>query len=270
MPARPPLRARLEDGRGQEERQGTNSDCFAGAPCGTLFRSRGERREREVESTRRRSRAPKHPPRAGFAQGSDSAEWAPLMAQQVGRRLIAVDRPGFGLSDPGEFERSHFRQYAVDVVIALVGALGLQRADFVGSSVGDVRAHWTGLARSNRVRSLALLGATPLLPGTSVPFPFRLGSTLGVGGLLDKLMPESSADLVVKMVGRGMGEADTIVQMPKTHRPLRSRWFQPYCERSFWQRAPGDHPWTQRVASGAELRRRRARWITATRAARLG
>lgn len=113
------------------------------------------------------------------------------MAQQVGRRLIAVDRPGFGLSDPGEFERSHFRQYAVDVVIALVGALGLQRADFVGSSVGDVRALWTALARS-RVRSLALLGATPLLPGTSVPFPFRLGSTLGVGGLLDKLMPGSS------------------------------------------------------------------------------
>lgn len=146
---------------------------------------------------------------------SNSAEWTPLMEHQIGRRLIAVDRPGFGLSDPMEFTRSTYRQYAVDVVLKLVDALGLENADFLGTNVGSVWALWTALDRPKRVRRLALLGATPLLPGISLPIYFRLIATPGIGSLLGKLMPELTPELVVRMIGRGAGERDTIVQYPR-------------------------------------------------------
>lgn len=146
---------------------------------------------------------------------SNSAEWAPLMEHQIGRRLIAIDRPGFGLSHPTEFTRSTYRQYAVDVIVKLVDAFGLEKADLLGTDVGSIWALWTALDRPKRVRRLALLGATPLFPGVSCPIHFRLITTPGVGGLLGKLMPELSPELVVKMIGRGMGESDTIVQYPR-------------------------------------------------------
>lgn len=87
----------------------------------------------------------------------------------------------------------------MDVVVGILDALGLQSADLVGSSVGNVWALLTALDQPDqpdRVRRLALVGATPLLPGTSAPTPFRLGATPGVAGLLDRLMPETSPDLV--------------------------------------------------------------------------
>lgn len=96
---------------------------------------------------------------------SNSSEWVPLMEQQMGRHLIAVDRPGFGLSDPVEFERPNYRKHVVDLVVNLVDALGLKSVDFVGSDVGSVWALWTALDRPKRAPRLALLGATPLLPG---------------------------------------------------------------------------------------------------------
>lgn len=146
--------------------------------------------------------------------GNSAADWLPLMRVPLNRRLIAVDRPGFGLSDPVEYRRDELRTTAVLIVTGLLDALGVDRADIVGSSGGSVWSLWTALDQPHRVRSLALLGATPLLPGTSAPVPLRLMATPVLGRLIGRLMPAPSRESVTKMMAM-MGEGETVVRYPE-------------------------------------------------------
>lgn len=146
--------------------------------------------------------------------GNSVADWVPLMKVPWNRRLIAVDRPGFGLSDLVEYHRDELRATAVTIVTGLLDALGLDRTDIVGSSGGSVWALWTALDQPHRVRSLALVGATPLLPGTSAPVPLRLMATPVIGSLLGRLMPAPSRESVTKMMGM-MGEGETVGRYPE-------------------------------------------------------
>lgn len=146
--------------------------------------------------------------------GNSAADWVPLMEVPFNRRLIAIDRPGFGLSDPMGYSRDELRTTAVTTVARILDALGLDRADIVGSSGGSVWALWAALDQPHRVRRLTLLGATPLLPGTTAPIPLRLMATPVVGNLLSRLLPAPSPKSVTKMMAI-MGEGDTVVRYPK-------------------------------------------------------
>lgn len=146
--------------------------------------------------------------------GNSAADWVPLMKVPMGRRLIAVDRPGFGLSRPVEYDNTQLRTTAVTIVTQLLDALGIDRADVAGSSGGSIWALWAALDQPHRVRKLVLLGATPLLPGTSAPIPLRLMATPILGSLLRRLMPAPSPESVTKMMGM-MGEAETVSRYPK-------------------------------------------------------
>ena len=146
--------------------------------------------------------------------GNSAADWVPLMKAPLNRRLIAIDRPGFGLSDPVEYHRDQLRTTAVTVITKLLDALGLDRADIAGNSGGSAWALWSALDQPHRVRRLALLGATPLLPGTSAPVPLRLMATPVVGNLLGRLMPAPSRASVTKMMGM-MGEGETVGRYPE-------------------------------------------------------
>jgi pimeloyl-ACP methyl ester carboxylesterase len=141
--------------------------------------------------------------------GNNSASWIPLMERPLGRRVIAVDRPGYGLSPAVEYQQADYRQTAVSLVTGLLDALELESADLVGNSTGSIWALWTALDQPRRVKSLVLAGATPLLPRTSPPIPLRLMTTPIVSGLLGRILPDPSPDTVIKMMG-GMGEGDTI------------------------------------------------------------
>ncbi len=125
---------------------------------------------------------------------------------------IAVDRPGAGLSDPVILPARHYREAVVEVVDDLLDTLGLRKAMLVGASGGGAWALWYALARPGRVRRLALLGATPLLPGTTAPPPMRVMTTPVLGDILSRLIPSSRAGVVRFM--RIVGEGDTIVRHP--------------------------------------------------------
>lgn len=145
--------------------------------------------------------------------GNNSSSWVPLLPFLSGRRVIAVDRPGFGLSPAIEYQRSEFRQAAVAFVVGLLDSLNIRSGDIVGNSTGGIWALWTALDFPNRVGRLALVGASPLLPETSPPLPLRLMTTPGLGGLLGRILPAPTPDSVVKMMA-GMGEGGTIGRYP--------------------------------------------------------
>lgn len=68
--------------------------------------------------------------------GTSAVVLLPLVEHLHGRGVLVADRPGYGLSDPMEGLRERPRRTAVDVVVGLLDALGIDRADLIGNSTG--------------------------------------------------------------------------------------------------------------------------------------
>jgi pimeloyl-ACP methyl ester carboxylesterase len=150
--------------------------------------------------------------------GTSSLSLLPVLERLEGVRAIAVDRPGFGLSEPVRVPHERFRDAAVEFVDEVVDTIGLETPALVGNSMGGTWALWYALARPERVRRLVLLGSAPLLPSTSPPAPLRAMATPGLGELLTRVAKPNPKRLVQLM--SSMGEADTIVGYPELIKAL--------------------------------------------------
>ena len=121
--------------------------------------------------------------------GGFASQWLPLMAAIDGRRLIAVDRPGCGLSDGFDYDGCPSpRAHAVEFLSGVLDALELARADIVANSMGGLWSLWLALDKPDRVRSLALAGCPALVVGTSTPLLMRVMSRSLTRNLLIKGM----------------------------------------------------------------------------------
>jgi len=104
-----------------------------------------------------------------------AANWAQLMSRIKRRRLLAVDRPGFGLT-PYVDHRRGLRKMAVAFLTDLLDGLSLDRTDFIVNSMGGLWTLWFSLEQPARVETMAQLGSPALVEGTMAPFPMRLPS----------------------------------------------------------------------------------------------
>ncbi|MCU1659126.1 MAG: hypothetical protein JWO57_3782 [Pseudonocardiales bacterium] len=96
--------------------------------------------------------------------GSVNVIAAQVIAALPGRRVIAVDWPGHGLSGPSVLPPGWaFRSYNVTVLRAILDELQIGEVDIVGHSMGAQFALYAGLDLPTQVRRLVLLGA----PGAS-------------------------------------------------------------------------------------------------------
>lgn len=137
--------------------------------------------------------------------GASTFSWREVM-EPLGRgyHVVAFDRPGFGLTArplPGEWTgRSPYSTEAqVDLTVALMDALGVERAVLVGNSAGGTIALLVALAYPARVRGLVLVdaaiytrGGAPawLRPILAMPQMRRLGP------LLLRAFPKQGEDLI--------------------------------------------------------------------------
>lgn len=118
-----------------------------------------------------------------FLHGSPSAgpNWTPLAAalrSGSGRRCLLLDRPGCGLSE-APTTRLRFPEASAALVAGALDALGLTRADLVGSSLGGAVAVHAAAARPERVRRLVLAGAPAFVDGGTLPLRTLRGVLLG-------------------------------------------------------------------------------------------
>jgi pimeloyl-ACP methyl ester carboxylesterase len=143
--------------------------------------------------------------------GPTALQFLPLLDRLTDVRAIAVDRPGFGLSDPSKQPTAAYRDAAVDTLTEILDGLELPETALLGNSTGGIWALWFALAHPDRVRRLVLLGAQPLLPGTHVPSPMLAVATPTDGP--PPQMPPPSRETVVQSMGI-FGEAETIVNYP--------------------------------------------------------
>jgi pimeloyl-ACP methyl ester carboxylesterase len=131
--------------------------------------------------------------------------FAALARAMPNRRLLLMDRPGFGLSSAIGYHSDAFGRAIADLQRTVLDELVLDRVDVVAHSIGAVFALRLALHHPERVRRVILLGAGPIVQEAGVPTPIRLvGSPLGA--LMVRLMKRRG--LVLSMIrGSGHGPA---------------------------------------------------------------
>lgn len=132
--------------------------------------------------------------------GAVAAAWSPLVARLGGIRLLAVDRPGCGLSGPFDLRGLDLRRWATTLVHDLVDALGLDRVSVIGNSIGGTTALWYAIEHPEQVDRMVLIGAPPFVLDTQAPLPMRALSIPFVTRLsLGRSAPKDVADVFVRM-----------------------------------------------------------------------
>ncbi|MDQ7802201.1 alpha/beta fold hydrolase [Amycolatopsis sp. A133] len=93
-------------------------------------------------------------------------------------RTIAVDQPGFGRSDKPTEHPQYFR-HSADAVAGLMDTLGVERAHFVGNSLGGGAAVRFALNHGKRAGRLVLMGPGGLSVNLFAPDPTEGVKNLG-------------------------------------------------------------------------------------------
>ncbi len=143
--------------------------------------------------------------------GPSSLLFLPLLQRLTGVRAIAVDRPGFGLSDPHTWPTTDRREAAVEWVGNLLNGLDLNEAALLGSSAGGTWTLWYALAHPDKVSQLILLGAPPTLNVNTPPAPLRAMASIDPAN--PPPMPPPTRETVIQSMS-GMGEGNTIINYP--------------------------------------------------------
>lgn len=136
-----------------------------------------------------------------------AAAWAPLFNALPGRRLLAVDLPGHGLSDPTDYRPGHVRQAARAMVDDIFDALELDEAPVVGHSLGGMIALWYAAAGAERISGLVAIGEPAVaLPGVRVRMPLSLLTVRGLGVAV--LRSPSPRSAYRRLLAPGLGAAE--------------------------------------------------------------
>jgi pimeloyl-ACP methyl ester carboxylesterase len=136
-----------------------------------------------------------------------AAIWAPLFAELGQFRLLAVDLPGHGLSEPVAFRRGQVREYARRMIEDLLDALGLDEVPVIGHSLGGMFALWHAAAGSGRISEVVAVGEPAVaLPGARVRIPLSLLTVRGLGTAV--LRSPSPSRVYRHLLSQGLGSAE--------------------------------------------------------------
>jgi pimeloyl-ACP methyl ester carboxylesterase len=109
--------------------------------------------------------------------GGSATVWAPLMSELTRYRLLAVDRPGSGMSDAFDYGGVDLRRHAVAFMGSLLDELGLPSTAIVANSMGGLWSFWLALHQPDRVAAIAQLGCPALMLDSSAPLSMRMLAT---------------------------------------------------------------------------------------------
>jgi pimeloyl-ACP methyl ester carboxylesterase len=136
-----------------------------------------------------------------------AAIWAPLFTKLRHFRLLAVDLPGHGLSDPVTFRRGQVREHARRLLDDILDALGLDEVPVIGHSLGGMFALWHVAAGSERISEVVAIGEPAVaLPGVRVRMPLSLLTVRGLGVAV--LRSPSPPRVYRNLLAQGLGAAD--------------------------------------------------------------
>ena len=136
-----------------------------------------------------------------------AAIWAPLFTELGQFRLLAVDLPGHGLSDPVAFRRGQVREHARQLIEDILDALGLDQVPVIGHSLGGMFALWHVASGSGRICQVVAIGEPAVaLPGVRVRMPLSLLTVPGLGVAV--LRSPSPRRVYRTLLAQGQGSAE--------------------------------------------------------------
>jgi pimeloyl-ACP methyl ester carboxylesterase len=139
---------------------------------------------------------------------------APLLAEVRGRRIIAINRPGGGLSDGMDHRRLGFRDLAVETLSSVLDDLELDRVPLVGHSIGGHWSLWFAMDRPDRVSALTLLGVPGNLMGTAPPLALRLLTVPVLNRFLLRAVTPRSVDQALRGLSFMGHSPATVARLP--------------------------------------------------------
>jgi pimeloyl-ACP methyl ester carboxylesterase len=121
----------------------------------------------------------------GASLGSSADVWAGNLADLAahGLRVIALDLPGFGMT---ENPSDHSVGFRTRFVVAFMDALGIDRAHIVGHSQSGQVAVRLGISQPRRVGKIVVLGTASMLP----PLPHSAAGDAAEGDDGDTTEPD--------------------------------------------------------------------------------
>ena len=190
--------------------------------------------------------------------GMSASTWAPVMAHLPGHRLIALDLPGFGLSDAYDYGGRSLREHAVAQLTSLLDALELERVPIVGTSLGGMWALYLAADAPERVSAVASLGVPAIaLPGMRGDPFFTLLSTPGLRHVVARMRPPSVAMTRRSMASGVMGpravEAAPDGFFETVHAGMRQPGFRTAMRSHMWLAMRMGRPRPENFLSDAEL-----------------
>ena len=140
---------------------------------------------------------------------------APLLAELKGRRIIAINRPGGGLSEGMDHNTVDIRDFAVKTLDTVFEAFGLEHVDVLAHSMGAHWSLWLAMDRPKRVRSLAMLGNPGNVLKGKLPFMLRLIMKPPLNKIFFKLLMPSDKSKALNSL-KTMGHSrQTISRQPR-------------------------------------------------------
>lgn len=124
----------------------------------------------------------------------DAWIFANLVRHFPDRRILAVNRPGGGLSDGIDHRRVDLRELALATLDAVYGHFKLPSAPIIAHGMGGLWSFWFAIEQPERVPVMAQLGCPALILNTSAPWAMRKLSVPVLNRLLVKRMIPNDAD----------------------------------------------------------------------------
>ncbi|WP_428328987.1 alpha/beta fold hydrolase [Mucilaginibacter sp.] len=140
---------------------------------------------------------------------------ASLLARLKGRRIIAINRPGGGLSEGIDHRKLNLREFAVQTITAVLDAFKIDSAPIIAHSIGGHMSLWMAMDKPERVTALTLLGVPGNLISTRPPIALRLLSLPVLNGFLFKLITPKKPDYSFKALSFMGHSAATCAGQPK-------------------------------------------------------
>lgn len=106
-----------------------------------------------------------------FVHGGPNAgsTWAPLVAHLEGFRVLMVDRPGTGLSEPYRLSAAGMPAFGARFVADVLDGLGLERTHVVASSFGGHLALRSAARTPERFGRMVQMACPAVVPGDRMP-----------------------------------------------------------------------------------------------------
>lgn len=139
---------------------------------------------------------------------------ASLLAEIKNRRIIAINRPGGGLSEGIDHTSVDVRKLAVETISKTMDYFQISCADFVSHSMG---AHWTlwlAMDEPQKVKSMTLLGNPGNVLKGKPPIAIKFMSMWPFNKIMFKILAGSSKDTNPKTLKFMGSTKDTIKMLP--------------------------------------------------------